>query len=237
MYRLALILFICTFCPAAEQEFAYIGDLALERGGVIKNCRVGYRTYGVLNADKSNAILWPTWFGGTSGQLEDMIGPGRLADSSHYFVITADALGNGVSSSPSNSQSQQDAGFPRFTIGDMVRAHHRLVTEKLGLKQLYAVMGISMGGMQTFEWMVAYPEFMTKAVPIVGTTSQTSMDLMLWGAQLGIIEAAQNCNCNRTEAMRNVGMIHSFALDTPQYRVRETPPQEFDDEILRDVKA
>jgi len=221
---------------AAEQQFADLGALELASGEVIRDCRIGYRTYGELNEDKSNAVLWPTWFSGTTETLDGMVGPGKLVDSTDYYVVTVDALGNGVSCSPSNSASQKDGEFPRFTIGDMVESQHRLLTEILKIEKLHAVFGISMGGMQTFEWMVAHPGMIAKAIPIVGTPAQTSMDLLLWGAELGIIEAAQACNCGRVEAMKNVGRVHSLALETPAYRVRETPPAAFEEDLGKQIE-
>ena len=91
---------------AQEQQFAALGDFKLKSGEVIRDCRIGYRTFGRLNEQKSNAIVLPTWASGTSEQLKSNIGPGRLMNSEKYFVIAIDALGNGVSSSPSNSKLQ-----------------------------------------------------------------------------------------------------------------------------------
>ena len=82
---------------------AHLGDLRLESGEVIKDCRVGYRSLGQLDGSRSNAVLVTTSFQGTSGKLVRQIGPGRLVDTSKFFVVIADALGNGLSSSPSNS--------------------------------------------------------------------------------------------------------------------------------------
>jgi len=235
--RVSLLFCLLPALPAAypaELRWASLGDLRLENGQVIQDCRVGYRTYGQLDASKSNAILWPTWFGGKTEDLERLVGPGKLLNPEGYFLILVDALGNGVSSSPSNSQRQPGAAFPEFGIGDMVRAEYRLATEVLGLKKLKAVMGISMGGMQTFEWVVAYPDFVEKAIPIVGTPQQTSYDLLLWNTELRLIEQATRCSCAWPQVMEHVALIHRLALSTPENFVREVSRAAFD-QYLRQV--
>jgi homoserine O-acetyltransferase len=73
--------------------------------------------------------------------------------------------------------------FPQFTIRDNVNAQHEVLTKVLKIKHLYAVYGISMGGMQTFQWMVSYPNFMDKAIPVVGTPQPAPYDLILWETQ------------------------------------------------------
>lgn len=228
----ASALLLAAAASAQELQFADLGDFRLESGETIRNCRIGYRTFGQLNGDKSNAVLFPTWFTGTSQELAGFVGPGNLVDSSKYFVIVVDALGNGVSSSPSNSAAQPRMRFPRFTIRDMVSAQHRLLTQALGISRLHAVLGISMGGMQTFQWIVSYPDFMERAIPIVGTPRLTSYDLLLWEAELHAIQADASWKNGEYSSppvagMRTVADIQALNLTTPQYRVAQTSPAEF----------
>ena len=96
-------------------------------------------------------VLWPTWFTGSSKQLIALVGRDGYVDPTRFFVILVDALGNGVSSSPSNSSVQPRMDSPVFTIRDMVNSQRRLLTENLGINHIRAVMGISMGGMQAFQ--------------------------------------------------------------------------------------
>jgi hypothetical protein len=105
--QIQLVLTACLLAApsfAQELRFAELGDFRLVSGEVIHDCRLGYRTFGKLNAEKSNAVLFPTWFTGTTENLVGLIGPGKLVDP--------DALGNGVSSSPSNSKQQPRMRFP-----------------------------------------------------------------------------------------------------------------------------
>ena len=86
-------------------------------GKQITGCRLGYRTWGKLNADRSNAILFPSWFSGGSKDIAGYVGADKILDPTTYFVIAVDALGDGVSS-PSNSTTQHGPAFlpsPRAT--------------------------------------------------------------------------------------------------------------------------
>ena len=159
---------------------ARLGDVPLEGGASILDCQITYRTIGRLDAQRSNAVLVLPWFQGTSAELVRQVGAGKLVDTSKYFAILVDAFGNGVSSSPSNSRRQPGAAFPRFTMRDLVTAQHRLVTETLQIRHLHAIVGISMGGMQAFEWMMSYPDFMTRVVSIVGSPQTQPDDTGRW---------------------------------------------------------
>jgi homoserine O-acetyltransferase len=172
------------------------------------------------------------------------VGPTGIINPAGLFVILVDALGDGVSSSPSNSKLQPRMQFPQFTIRDMVESQHKLLTEKLGIQHLRVVMGISMGGMQTFAWITAYPDFMDKAIPIVGSPQLSSIDLLLWNAEKHAIEAGAdwkhgNYQTPPVETMRAVADIHEFALTTPARRVHDTPatPAATFDQFLKTTEA
>ena len=185
--QVCFVLLVVLTVSAQEQQFAELGDFKLTSGEVIRDCRVGYRVFGKLNPEKSNAIIFPTWAGGTTEQLKSNIGPGRLVDSDKYFVIAVDALSNGVSSSPSNSKLQPRMSFPKFTLRDTVNTQYQLVTKIIKLNHVKAVVGISMGGMQTFQWLFSYPNFMDMAVPIVGSPRLAAYDLLHWQSQVDAI--------------------------------------------------
>jgi homoserine O-acetyltransferase len=144
-----------------------IGDLKLESGETIKDFAISYVTHGTLNAQKSNAILMVTAISGNHHRLDFLIGPGKALDTNTYFVVATDAIGNGLTTSPSNSQAQPRMSFPRFLIRDMVTSQHRLLTEHLGIKHVVAVVGPSMGGMQALQWGVSHPDFMDSVVAVV----------------------------------------------------------------------
>jgi homoserine O-acetyltransferase len=233
-YLITLLILPFLFSGLAKAQGAFrladLGDLSLENGQTIQDCRIGYRTFGKLNKDRTNAILFPTWFTGTSLGLASagMIGRSDKAlDTLKYFVIAVDALGNGVSSSPSNSKKQPGSAFPQFSIRDMVQSQYLLLTQKLNINRLEAVVGISMGGMQTFQWLVSHPTFMFKAVPIVGTPRLTSQDLLLWHTELQTIEMGLACEKGEEQAMKTVAAIHALALTTPENLVRKVKREEF----------
>ena len=220
-----------TALAQGDLRFADLGDFRLESGQAIEDCKIGYRIYGELNKDKSNAILFPSWFSGTSTDLAQFVSPGGPADSSKYFVVTVDALGNGVSSSPSNSAKQAAGAFPKFSIRDMVESQRRLLTEVLGISRLHAVMGISMGGMQTFQWIVSHPDFMDNAIAIVGSARLDSYDLLLWQTELNAIKELLSAHSDprkvRAAAMRIAADVQQLALTTPSNYNAETPREEF----------
>ncbi|MSP42113.1 MAG: homoserine O-acetyltransferase [Alphaproteobacteria bacterium] len=163
-------------------RFGMDAPLLLDCGVELAPLEIAYQTYGVLNQDKSNAILvchaltgdqyvastHPVT--GRPGWWNTIIGPGRPVDTNRYFIICANVIGGCIGSTGPTSLNPATGkpyglSFPVITIGDMVNAQARLV-DALGIAQLFCVIGGSMGGMQVLQWAAAYPEKVFSAVPI-----------------------------------------------------------------------
>jgi len=211
-----------------EQQFARLGDFEIENGQIIKDCQIGYRVLGEMNADKSNIVLYPTWFGGTSEHVSGLVGPGKFVDNSELCVIIVDAFGNGVSSSPSNSKKQKNGKFPKFTIHDMVQSQYLLLTEHLGIQHLYGIIGGSMGSFQAFDWLVTYPDFIDKALPYVCSPALSSYDLLQLQLQLEIIETARKARYPERKIQRLANIVTELFGHTPEYIVKKHPGDEFE---------
>jgi homoserine O-acetyltransferase len=150
-----------------------VRDFRFKSGEVLKELRLHYTTIGTPVRDSAgvvrNAVLIMHGTGGSAQQFMReqfagvLFGPGQLLDASRYFIILPDGIGHGQSSKPSDGLR---ARFPHYTYDDMVVAHYRLLTEKLGVNHLRLVMGTSMGGMQTWVWGETYPDFMDALLPL-----------------------------------------------------------------------
>lgn len=141
-----------------HQSF-HLGDIRLQSGHDIPDAVLAYQTHGALNSARDNAIIYPTSFAATHKDAAWLIGPGRALDPDRYFIIIPNALGAGLSSSPSNRPaSMAGESFPPVTIRDNVLQQHRLVTERFGIDRLHMAIGWSLGGSQAFEWASAFPD-------------------------------------------------------------------------------
>lgn len=119
----------------SEYETFDLGDVALREGATLRGARLAYKTYGSLNEDKSNAVVYPTWYSGRHWENEWLIGSGMALDPERYFIIVPNMLGNGISSSPSNTPPPYDrVRFPNVTVQDNVAVQYRLVTERFGIE-------------------------------------------------------------------------------------------------------
>ncbi|MDE2577091.1 MAG: homoserine O-acetyltransferase [Rhodospirillales bacterium] len=177
----------------AHQHVVFDDGLALECGVVVRPLVVAYRSYGTLNAERSNAVLVCHALTGDQyvaeahpltgkpGWWEQVVGPGRPVDTNRYFVVCANVLGGCMGSTGPRSP-RGDGGtpwgtdFPPVTVGDMVRAQKRLI-EHLGIARLFAVIGGSMGGMQVLQWAAAYPDSVFAAVPVATAAHHSAQNI------------------------------------------------------------
>ncbi len=144
-----------------------LGDLALQGGGTLKDARLVYQTYGRLDEDQSNAILYPTSYSAQHGDIDWLIGADRVLDPTRYFIVIPNMFTNGLSSSPSNARAP--GRFPDITVADNVHAQRRLLTEALGIDRLALVYGWSMGGQQAYHWGALYPDAVARICVVCGS--------------------------------------------------------------------
>jgi homoserine O-acetyltransferase len=162
-----------------DYELFELGDFPLQGGMTIHDATLAYKTYGELNADKSNAIVYPTWYSGQHYDNEWLIGEGMALDPANRFIVIPNMFGNGLSSSPSTMPPPYNGPrFPEVTFYDNVEAQHRLVTEHLGIETLELVTGWSMGAGQSFQWAVSHPEMVKRICPFCGSARTSEHNIV-----------------------------------------------------------
>lgn len=171
--------------PVPDQVI--LRDFRFSSGEVLPEVRIRYITYGRRLDDgrgkTANAVLVLHGTGGSSAQFLGptfagvLFGPGQPLDASRYYIVIPDGIGHGGSSKPSDGLK---AKFPRYTYDDMVRAQYRLLTESLGVTHLRLVIGTSMGGMHTWVWGEAHPDFMDALLPLASLPAPIAGRNRMW---------------------------------------------------------
>ncbi len=146
-------------------------NFPLQCGVTLPEAELVYATYGVLNADRSNAILYPTSYGTQHTDVDWLVRPGGILDPTCWFVIMPNMFGNGLSTSPSTCEQATASEF-YFTHYDNVQAQFALL-QTLGIEQLALVYGWSMGAQQGYHWGVLYPERVQRIAALCGTAKTT----------------------------------------------------------------
>ena len=230
-----------------ESLMAYFGadnPLKLDAGVELTPFQIAYKTYGTLNAARSNAVLICHALTGDqhvasvhpvtkkSGWWETMVGPGRPIDTERYFVICPNVVGacmgtTGPSSTDSQTGKPWGLAFPVITIRDMVRAQAMLL-DHLGIESLFAVAGGSMGGMQVLQWAASYPRRVFCALPIACATRHSAQNIAFhevgrqaimadpeWRAGRYLLEGA---NPRRGLAVARMGAHITYLSDAALHR-------------------
>ncbi len=176
--------------PAPKEGDWIARDFRFHTGEVLPEVKLHYTTVGdprgevvvVLHGTTGSAASMLT-----PGFAGELFGPGQPLDASRYYIVIPDTLGHGKSSKPSDGLRTK---FPRYNYDDMVEAHHRLLTEHLGVKHARLVIGNSMGGMETWIWAAKHPEFMDIAVPMA--CLPTEMASRNWMMRRLIVDSIRN---------------------------------------------
>lgn len=154
----------------ADYRIYELADVELQSGLTLPQVKLAFATYGELSAAGDNVVLMPTYYGGQHEDCEAMIGAGRALDPERYFIIVPNTLGNGLSSSPSNTPPPFDrAAFPNITVYDNVACQHRLVREHLGIDRIRLVAGFSMGAQQAYHWGALHSDMVDAIAPFCGS--------------------------------------------------------------------
>jgi homoserine O-acetyltransferase len=224
-----------------EKKIFELPSFTTQSGRTLKNVRVGWESYGTLNADKSNAVLICHFFSGNShaagkydskdaapGYWDAIIGPGKAIDTNKYFVLSSDTLVNLNTGDPKTTTTgpaslDPDTGkpyaldFPVVTVGDFVNVQKALV-ESLGIRRLALVAGPSMGALQTYEWAASHPEMVAKAMPVIGAAeadAQLIAWLDVWAAPI-LVDPNWNKGDYYGRTPPNAGLAKAFAVVTLQ---------------------
>jgi len=145
-------------------------DFELQSGIVLPQAKLVYKTHGQLNAARDNAILVPTWFSVDHRMPEWIIGPDLPLDPARWFIIVVNILGNGASSSPSNTPAPfARAAFPLTTLLDNVRLQNQAVCELWQIKSFAAVIGRSMGAQIAYQWASWFPQMVPRMLALCGS--------------------------------------------------------------------
>lgn len=205
-------------------------------GKEIRNLRVGYETYGCLNAARDNVILIVHYFSGTShaagkyasedaepGYWDAIIGPGKAIDTDKYFVISVDTLANVTAKDPNTittgpasidpaTGKPYGLSFPIVTIRDFVEVQKALL-DQLGIRRLHAVAGPSMGSMQAMEWAVAYPDMVERVLAVIPAGLEADPYLVatlnIWAVPIKL-DPAWNGGDYYGRQEPNIGLAHAL---------------------------
>src|SRR6185437_3722475 len=163
-----------------------LGDLAVERGGVIRGARLAWQAHGTLSAARDNVIVYPCSYTADHDDLAWLIGPDGVLDPSRWFIVIPDMFSNGLSSSAADT-----AGFPALvTMADNVRAQRRLLSEVFGVDRVAAAYGFSMGAGQAYHWAALYPDLVERAIVVCGSARTSVHNRVFLSGLLRTLEAA-----------------------------------------------
>src|SRR5262245_7031939 len=256
MRKLALLLILASSTPsvaAADPEPTsadhVLRDFRFASGETLSELRLHYRTLGTpRRGDDGRVVNAVLILHGTTGSgasflrpefAGELFGDGQPLDANRYYLILPDGIGHGGSSKPSDGLH---ARFPRYGYRDMIAAQHRLLTEGLKVDHLRLVMGTSMGGMHTWLWAEAHPEFMDALMPLAALPTQISGRNRAW--RRVIIDAIRDDPDwhggeyrSQPPSLRTAAEMLFLMSSNPVVRQEEAPTREAADRVLDEYVA
>ena len=191
-------------------EIFTLKNFEFQCGKSLPVAQIVYQTYGNLNADRSNAILYPTSYGAQHSDIDWLISPDGILDPTRWFMIIPNMFGNGLSTSPSNSDcGLQEQGF-WFSHVDNVRAQARLLSEVFGIDRLALIYGWSMGAQQAYHWGALYPDRVACIAALCGTARTTDHNRIFLHSLRSALTADPAWNGMRFDRIPDRG-FHTFA--------------------------
>ncbi|MEM6678474.1 MAG: alpha/beta fold hydrolase [Pseudomonadota bacterium] len=188
---------------------SFVTDLDLAGGGRLEGCTLVYAVWGTLNAARDNLVIYPTRFGGTHEQNAFLIGPGMALDPARWCIVVPNMLGNGVSTSPSNTGL--GLAFPRVSHADNIALQRAMLAERFEGAPIALAVGWSMGAQQAYRWAVEEPGRVTRLCAICGTARTTPHNRVFLESLIAALEADA---CYGTDAppvagLRAAGRIYA----------------------------
>jgi homoserine O-acetyltransferase len=194
-----------------------LGELRLDGGPVLAEATLGYRVWGRLDAAGSNAILLPGQFPGMGEGWARLIGPGRVLDPERHFIVSVDLLGDGLSSAPSQTLTEESrAAFASVTMLDNLRAQRRLVSA-LGVTRLRLVAGWSIAGAQAIAWAAVYPEAVGAVLAVCAASGPAPERAGLLARLLDILEGRGGAGRAPGPRLRAFGGVLADWVHSPAY--------------------
>jgi homoserine O-acetyltransferase len=163
-----------------------LGDLPLQSGETLRGAQLSWRTHGTLSPGRDNVVLYPTSYSAQHPDLEWLIGPDGVLDPGRWFIVIPDMFGNGLSSSPSNTEA-----YPSLvTAWDNVQAQRRLLRDRWGIERVACAYGWSMGAIQAYHWAAAFPDAVDRIVVNCGSARTAVHNRVFLLGLMATLEAA-----------------------------------------------
>jgi len=169
-----------------QQGIFEAGDVALQSGARLPSARLSWKTHGTLSPARDNVIIYPTSYGARHPDLEWLIGPDKVLDPDRWFIVIPDMFGNGLSSSPSDTND-----YPTLvTIHDNVQTQRRALAELFGIDRVACVYGWSMGALQAYHWAAQFPDRVDRIVVNCGVARTSVHNQVFLRSLMATLEAA-----------------------------------------------